>query len=66
MQRGSLIVLKNGVECRWRSHPSHVGAMVHTGAIYVRGVSRAIVAVVTRVLIIGGQGLGVVGEFMET
>ncbi len=45
MRKGSLIVSKNGVDCKWRFPPSQVRAMVHTGAIYVRDVSRVIVAV---------------------
>ena len=45
MQKGSLIVSKNGVECRWRLPVSQVKAMVHTGAIYARGVSRVIVVI---------------------
>jgi hypothetical protein len=44
MQKESHIVSKSGAECRWTSPHTQVGALVHTGVIYVRGASRGIAA----------------------
>jgi hypothetical protein len=44
MQKESHIVSKSGAECKWTPPLSQVGAMVHTGAIYVRGASRVVAA----------------------